>query len=809
MSLTPARRGLVLLTVLLLTAPGVAAGPTAEEIARAIKQLGDDDFAVRQKASQFLWEAGPAVEPALREAVKGDDAEIVLRAAALLDKFRWGIYHDTPAEVVDLIKAYRAANDNAGREKALKGLLAGGSKGLAALRKIATAETNPEAQNAVKGLLNREAAAAVPALLAEEKYDELEELLAFAAATRQRRPLQDYVACVMLRDRVDVKITQLGPSAGDPAAAQTLAYLHRAKGDLAQALAYASKAGDNDLVETLLYLRRDWAGLRELLAPRQAGADEGALGLLLTCQLRTGQKDEAARTVAALKELAENKPVGDGSAWWSSKPLFLNGLTEDALGVLPRGRHYAMMFDVWAVRLRCQEMMELAEQLRAKQEKGWLGAAVRHVRLLRTLGELKKADALLDELAGASGKPAEDWERRELIALLTEAGRPGPALEALGERLTKNPQAPLDPWLWSAVFPRERGRQAVAWWTFLRARDTDRSVADTVKAVREIMDGREEPKRLSETLAEALRWAGTLPADRREAPLQALAEWCADRKLRERERECLQAAAEAKDSDAAWQRLGEHDAAGQKWREAAASFRRAWEKDRTQPAPLWLWGWALDQAGDAKEGARLMERARWLPLGNDVKRYALARVLGQHGRPADEHRELAMNQRLALLDSWYLGNALYGEAVAAAERQDYLPAADALDLSVLRVMSRGTFFLDERAWVVQPARVHDYRGRGLLAAGKVEEALREADARLKLLPGDVNVAIEFVPALEKLGSTREADALFEKSASLYEGLLRDYPDWAGGGNDLAWLCVRCRRRLDEALKLAEKAVERE
>ena len=32
------------------------------------------------------------------------------------------------------------------------------------------------------------------------------------------------------------------------------------------------------------------------------------------------------------------------------------------------------------------------------------------------------------------------------------------------------------------------------------------------------------------------------------------------------------------------------------------------------------------------------------------------------------------------------------------------------------------------------------------------------------------------------------------------------PDWARGRNDLAWLCARCRRKPDEAVKHAERAV---
>ena len=85
-------------------APPVA---TEEEIARKVKDLGDNSFAVREQASKTLWEAGRAAEAALQDAVKSSDPEVVRRSRELLDKFKWGIYPDTPKEVLELIQQYR------------------------------------------------------------------------------------------------------------------------------------------------------------------------------------------------------------------------------------------------------------------------------------------------------------------------------------------------------------------------------------------------------------------------------------------------------------------------------------------------------------------------------------------------------------------------------------------------------------------------------------------------------------------------------------------------------------------------------
>src|SRR5687768_8841301 len=102
---------LVLLAALASTpgadAPGPPAAPSPDEIARAVRQPGDEDYHVRERASRWLWAAGPAAEPALREGLKSADAEVVARCRDLLDKIPYGITPDMPRRYAELIAAAR------------------------------------------------------------------------------------------------------------------------------------------------------------------------------------------------------------------------------------------------------------------------------------------------------------------------------------------------------------------------------------------------------------------------------------------------------------------------------------------------------------------------------------------------------------------------------------------------------------------------------------------------------------------------------------------------------------------------------
>src|SRR5579864_6008552 len=90
-------RTAALVAVLLLPAPSPAQpAPTKEQIAQWVKDLGDNSFEVRERATKRLWEAGEAAETAVAEAAKSDDAEVARRAGELAEKFRWGIFPNTP-----------------------------------------------------------------------------------------------------------------------------------------------------------------------------------------------------------------------------------------------------------------------------------------------------------------------------------------------------------------------------------------------------------------------------------------------------------------------------------------------------------------------------------------------------------------------------------------------------------------------------------------------------------------------------------------------------------------------------------------
>jgi tetratricopeptide (TPR) repeat protein len=236
------------------------------------------------------------------------------------------------------------------------------------------------------------------------------------------------------------------------------------------------------------------------------------------------------------------------------------------------------------------------------------------------------------------------------------------------------------------------------------------------------------------------------------------------------------------------------------------SVGRPLSMDFTQAAALYLQGWALELAGPVNEGRQLQERAKLLAFDIPDSHLQLARTLALLGRTKEADRHCALIPLLTIVSAGT--NAHWLRTELALKANDDFLAADCWERYLLCLLTSGSGgFGDPEAYLAAAQQVHLYRARGHLARGHVEAALSEVQLAMRLLPGDVELPIDLVPQLDKLGRKPEADNLFHRVFSLHEAVCSDYPRAAGHHNQAAWLPARCRRQLDKGLEHARRAVE--
>src|SRR5207244_4122665 len=154
-------------------------------------------LAGREKSRQPRWEAGAAAGPALRQALASGDAGVVRRARAVLDKFEWGVYPDTPPAVAAAIERYRGGDDE-GKAQAVRDLAGLGKPGLVALAKLAAKADTPESRQFLGAALTQAAQQAVPLLLVERDHATAEALLEACLIGDTEDAVANYAAFVYL-----------------------------------------------------------------------------------------------------------------------------------------------------------------------------------------------------------------------------------------------------------------------------------------------------------------------------------------------------------------------------------------------------------------------------------------------------------------------------------------------------------------------------------------------------------------------------------------------------------------------------------
>jgi len=826
----PALLTAALVSSILLASQGGAdpadAPPSERQIADAIRDLGHEQFTVREQASRFLIEAGRAAEPALNEALKSDDPEVVARARRILRRFMLGIYPDTPRDVIDLIgKFYRGDAD--AKHAALDRLMAMGR--LETVLKLIKAEPDEALRQALTKNLVKDLDAVGGGLFLAGNWSRAEDLLALGAV--DERGMRNHAAYWLLRGKIDAAIDRArreATAAPGDLDRRHLVFLLRAKGDLEGALAAAEKTGEPELIEPLLFELGRWPELARRY-DRQVRQPDGTLaggvvelGFAAAYHRLAGNGEEFDAAVDAIKRLAESKP---NKLRDCAEALLINERYGEAIE-LYREHGGAIQFDILCRQRRYREAFgEIGIEDPGAKLVPWqlegaepgdnpfaqppkrFSLGVRVAPVLAKLDRRDEARQLLDELARAAEQSG-DLSMQPVCAAEVELGWVDDACRHAALELARR----SSPSLLRTLFP-EHDDAAQVWWTFLRKRDPEQPAEQTLDRIRSLLgaapkaqDGEPGDDSWREDLAAADKAGETLGGRKGREWLAALADTCLIHGDRRLARRYLERAAEAETTAAVCLRLGDLLAEDGDGAEAAGWYRRAWDADPKQPLGLYLAGRQLDESGQSEEGRRLMEVARLAPLGNDRTRYQLAKGLDDRGLEEEAARQWEWILRTGAFRSWsvneagkYLGNRASGK--------DNHRAAAYWERLLLSCLQTSTGIVDVSGYLQVIHVIHKARARGFLAEERIAEAVGELEAARAALPGETKLVMDMVPKLDELGEKGRADALFDRVFAVLCEVCEDFPESPGWHNNAAWTAARSGRRLDEALAHARRATE--
>jgi tetratricopeptide (TPR) repeat protein len=814
--------------------PGAASSP--DEIAQAVRDLGSADYRVRERATAWLWAAGPAVEDALTAGLQSPDAEVVARCRALLDKIPYGITPDMPPRFAELIATARAGGPN-GWPAVAPELLDLGPQGLEVARKLVDRLGQTGLQRAAMlRTLDQQGWRLAPALLAAGRIDRAGEVLERSAVTAaiaaadgpglraanawpppEFAGARHYAAFLATRGRLAEQLPRwrTAGDVGEPTRSVILTHLARLSGDLAEARRAVEQTRRADLKEAVLFDQGAWAELTGLqviepqYAPMRDAINEGLKAMYLTA---AGKPTDADAAFDRLKKLPHSYSTII-SPPMAVRALLFAGRPAEALARLAQN-HDDQENCAWPqFELLCQlhrydeAFPKLDRPAVERSDIRWLWDTAK-LRVYRRLGEREDFQKALSPLTGHLTIPQPEWSAAlgmvELLVSFDELT----AARSIAVAVLNGGAAPAD--VFAKLHPKAP-LAAEAWWRYLRLEHPEAAMRDIVDRLPALLD-----KRLAEPAGQATLEAAVKVARTQSDPdrwLRGLSEACQAAGLDEQARAYSNEAAERSTGPAAWLKLGDLHAGAKQYAEAAAAYERAWRADAKQAAPLWLRGWALEKGGQPG-GPEARELAHTLPLADEAARMKLAMELSGRSSFGPELKAATRDELRLILRLGSPASATAREAQRllcfdSGAYPDFLAAADADQRLALRQLRTATYYLRIPGYLVAVQRRAIHRARGLLAAGDAAGAVRETEAAAAMLPGSDEPAVFVVPELAKRGHAAEADRLYAAPARVLDKLCKNYPQSAEFLNNRAWLAARCRRDLDRAVELARKAVELE
>jgi len=418
--------------------------PTAAEIEQAVADLGSDSFQTREAACELLWRAGRAAVDAVRKATESEDPEVAYRAKQIYSRFEYGIFPDTPQDVIPLLHQFRDGNQ-AARESAFRKLVLQNRFDIAI--RLLERTQDEAARKRLAALVSKSVAKAVEPALLDGDTERARQWLRLGLEQSDCR--RDYAVFLLHQGEIGAAIDQLTARERGRTENTVLAELLRAQGDLQAARAAAEQSGDRYLLEQILFLLGDWpalakhhaAGLEDAEDPFSKGFDNVAWAAAY--YRLAGQDDAFQLTVDAIKRLPESD---QSRAWYCAEVLLIVGRADDGIALLAKHRK-AAAFELLVMKSRYEEAFALVgienpagsltdwidgyaaqERYQAKEKEQDIDIGMKVARALHGVGKKEEAQRLIQlihaRLVPDSDGPAGSREIDDGPGAALAAGRP-------------------------------------------------------------------------------------------------------------------------------------------------------------------------------------------------------------------------------------------------------------------------------------------------------------------------------------------------------------------------------------------------
>ena len=781
------------------------------QVKKWIDELGDADFTTRENAHKNLWKAGSDAEEQLKVALKGDDAEIRKRSLELLEKFKWGIYHDSPIAIIDLIQAYQSGTLQ-DKEKSIAKLIEMGGLGVKSVIKIINAEEQEEVRNSVLSYASKSVSKVIPYLIEKNEFKFLDQILQMMLENRAEGVFSNYAVYAILSASTDKIINQLSknkpPKISDEINKEILAYLYRSKGEHNDALKFAKESKNPELYTQLALEASKW----KVVLDTDHFPDDlllGKLGYKLAMYRLANEKTEFDGAKKTLMEIAEELTGKDKNGVESTEQLFqaakialLNYMVPEGIDSLLKNKKRMMVAEIYASRFEFDKIKSLIEEAKNENAKDVPALEIHWAKILYGLGEKEQALKILDQYSSRIADKSEgDWPLKLVHAWILIKKRDR-ALDDAASYLQKIEHREASGRMLNKMFGDDSEFYDPLFRFFFKKKNTETAQA-VIKQINDLHDKKLDSKAVLKLVDDLLEYASTVTAEEsvslKNAAGAILKKYGLDEKLKE--------LADKFGSETILLSLADLYAEKKEWAKARDSFKVAWDKDKSKSIIAFMIAKMEENIGDKAQASKWKDLATWAPLGNEQVRLDFAYALGKRNYVDDALIQFDLVSKTGEPGSYSVGASSRALASRLIEKKSFEKAADGYELAMLRCMTPFVSFTQSQAYVNVPSLIARLRCRAAIDTGDFDKVDSFAAKAFDLQPGEVELPILVYQPLIAKGKKELADKIFASAKKSIQKVGDDYPNCAWAHNSAAWLSACCKSDLIWGLNQAEMAIK--
>ncbi len=813
-------------------ATNVLPSPAPKDVAIMVRDLMDEDFKVRERASHELWNLGDAALLALQQAAKSDDPEQAIRARDLLRKIQLNITPGTDPDIMEMVEKYAKASAEE-KFSLLSKMMA--RRAWRQMLKLYATETKQDVMDKLQPLMSEIAVRAAREALSNGKDQEARDylemapispssLLALAEFHRTHGTLLEEIerAKAHQGDKTNAWLLALYRSAGEITAAREAA---TAAGETQIAAAMAALSGDP--IPWLLSDHRkddesdeneEIANLPKLYASLAAKRWQGK-------QLRPGDFASILKHAQSRNSVVAGSGAGIlfllGEPGIVEKAFAKNSALEafgyfdtlervsDALSALGLDPDH-LDYPSW-IKKRVSKM--IADDIEDQH-----GVST-HLEELLTLAGLFERRGLLDEGKTAFAESLATLEKKDEKKFIDFIG------SMFGERNNQGNAPKLarrigvewageDENRWKDLVAAAFGddEESSAWWAWLVEISPESQIAERFDAMLALFNRCGDPSNLREKwLSLAWKHIEQTPVAQRTKALELISSLSLGTGDVVSSLKAWDQLPESSREEIFWGGIVFHLSSAGRWAECATlMLKQIKDLDETKEEHSALLhayaAVALRKAGRAQEAELHDQWAEKLSLG-DVS--MLIQIGQAYAFGMDFSRATdwwARAARMANPKSREIAVAFkhYSDALLVSRRWDV--AAATTEVLCMIICPQGGEFDSPLPLMRQRGQADLARAMSILKSDRAT-ALKSLEKCYQMLARDGSLADYFFPAIREAGLIEQHDKWFLSSWTQLSEVIRKYPGSDNTRNTAAWLASRSMRKLDEAEIMLAKALQ--